>query len=41
MKMEFSGKLGRRTKYQTFDTPLLVMDLVKKEQKDDKEEKNK
>ena len=28
MKMEFTGKLGRRTKYQVFDTPLLVMDLV-------------
>ena len=31
MKMEFTGKLGRRTKYQTFDTPLLVMDLVRSE----------
>jgi len=29
MKMEFTGKLGRRTKYQVFDTPLLVMDLVR------------
>ena len=27
--MEFTGRLGRRTKYQVFDTPLLVMDLVK------------
>jgi hypothetical protein len=34
MKMEFTGKLGRRTKYQVFDTPLLVMDLVKHDEKE-------
>jgi hypothetical protein len=38
MKMEFTGKLGRRTKFQVFDTPLLVMDLVHGEQ-EKKEEK--
>ena len=34
--MEFTGKLGRRTKYQTFDTALLVMDLVKDENPSEK-----
>lgn len=28
MEVEFTGRLGRRTKYQVFDTPLLVMQLV-------------
>ena len=32
MKMEFTGKLGRRTKYQTFDTSLLVMNLVQQKE---------
>lgn len=27
MKIEFTGKLGRRTKYQQFDTPQLVMSI--------------
>lgn len=30
--MEFTGKLGRRTKYQTFDTSLLVMNLVEQKE---------
>jgi hypothetical protein len=28
MEIEFTGRLGRRTKYQVFDTPLLFMQLV-------------
>lgn len=33
MKIEFTGKLGRRTKYQVFDTPLLVMNIVESTEK--------
>lgn len=28
MKIEFTGKMGRRTKYQQFDTPQLVMNIA-------------
>jgi hypothetical protein len=28
MKIEFTGKLGRRTKYQQFDTPQLIMSIA-------------
>jgi hypothetical protein len=31
--LEFTGKLGRRTKYQTFDTPQLVMNIKERNNK--------
>ncbi len=36
MKIEFTGKLGRRTKYQTFDTPQLVMNIQEQQAEEEK-----
>lgn len=38
MKIEFTGKLGRRTKYQTFDTPQLVMSIQDQQVEEEKPE---
>jgi hypothetical protein len=35
MKIEFTGKLGRRTKYQQFDTPQLIMSITDREEGDE------
>jgi hypothetical protein len=31
MKIEFTGKMGRRTKYQSFDVPQLVMSIAQQQ----------